>query len=86
LPRAAADGAAPTLLSLDDARTLFHEFGHGLHGLLSNVTYERLSGTQVLRDFVELPSQIFEHWISEPEVLAAPCPPLADRRAHAARN
>ncbi len=60
---------APTLLSLDDARTLFHEFGHGLHGLLSNVTYERLSGTQVLRDFVELPSQIFEHWIGEPEVL-----------------
>ncbi|MBA4178497.1 MAG: peptidase M3 [Leptothrix sp. (in: Bacteria)] len=60
---------APTLLSLDDARTLFHEFGHGLHGLLSDVTYERLSGTQVLRDFVELPSQIFEHWILEPEVL-----------------
>jgi peptidyl-dipeptidase Dcp len=60
---------APTLLSLDDARTLFHEFGHGLHGLLSEVTYERLSGTQVLRDFVELPSQIFEHWIQEPEVL-----------------
>jgi peptidyl-dipeptidase Dcp len=59
----------PTLLSLDDARTLFHEFGHGLHGLLSNVQFERLSGTQVLRDFVELPSQIFEHWITEPEVL-----------------
>jgi len=60
----------PTLLSLDDARTLFHEFGHGLHGLLSDVTYQRLSGTQVLRDFVELPSQIFEHWITEREVLA----------------
>ncbi len=59
----------PALLSLDDARTLFHEFGHGLHGLLSNVTYRRLSGTQVLRDFVELPSQIFEHWIGEQEVL-----------------
>ncbi len=59
----------PTLLSLDDARTLFHEFGHALHGLLSNVTFKRLSGTQVLRDFVELPSQIFEHWITEPEVL-----------------
>ena len=59
----------PTLLSFDDANTLFHEFGHGLHGLLSNVTYERLSGTSVLRDFVELPSQIFEHWLSEPEVL-----------------
>ncbi|MCV2420714.1 M3 family metallopeptidase [Paucibacter sp. DJ2R-2] len=59
----------PTLLSFDDARTLFHEFGHGLHGLLSEVEFERLSGTQVLRDFVELPSQIFEHWMSEPEVL-----------------
>lgn len=59
----------PTLLSFDDARTLFHEFGHGLHGLLSDVTYHRLSGTQVLRDFVELPSQLFEHWLSEPEVL-----------------
>ncbi len=66
---AKAAPGSPTLLSLDDARTLFHEFGHGLHGLLSNVTYERLSGTQVLRDFVELPSQIFEHWIQEPEVL-----------------
>ena len=64
-----ADGGEPTLLSLDDARTLFHEFGHGLHGLLSNVTYATLSGTQVLRDFVELPSQLFEHWITEPEVL-----------------
>jgi len=60
---------APTLLSLDDVRTLFHEFGHGLHGLLSNVEFGRLSGTQVLRDFVELPSQLFEHWATEPEVL-----------------
>ncbi|MDZ7813693.1 MAG: M3 family metallopeptidase [Ideonella sp.] len=59
----------PTLLSFDDARTLFHEFGHGLHGLLSRVTYHRLAGTQVLRDFVELPSQLFEHWLSEPQVL-----------------
>lgn len=59
----------PTLLSFDDARTLFHEFGHGLHGLLSNVEYERLSGTRVLRDFVELPSQLLEHWLSEPTVL-----------------
>ncbi len=57
------------LLSLDDVRTLFHEFGHGLHGLLSDVTYERLSGTRVLRDFVELPSQLFEHWALEPSVL-----------------
>ena len=59
----------PTLLSFDDASTLFHEFGHGLHGLLSDVTYESVSGTSVLRDFVELPSQIFEHWLAEPEVL-----------------
>ena len=59
----------PTLLSFDDARTLFHEFGHGLHGLLSNVTYERVAGTAVLRDFVELPSQLFEHWLTEPGVL-----------------
>jgi len=56
-------------LSFDDARTLFHEFGHGLHGLLSDVRFDRLSGIQVLRDFVELPSQLFEHWLSEPEIL-----------------
>ena len=66
---ARGEAGSPTLLSLDDARTLFHEFGHGLHGLLSDVHWQRLSGTQVLRDFVELPSQIFEHWIGEPEVL-----------------
>jgi peptidyl-dipeptidase Dcp len=60
---------APTLLSFDDARTLFHEFGHGLHGLLSDVTHERVSGTNVLRDFVELPSQLFEHWLEERQVL-----------------
>jgi peptidyl-dipeptidase Dcp len=59
----------PTLLSFEDVRTLFHEFGHGLHGLLSNVRYERLSGTRVLRDFVELPSQLFENWAREPQVL-----------------
>jgi len=63
-----ADGE-PTLLSFDDARTLFHEFGHGLHGLLSDVTYPSLAMTNVLRDFVELPSQLYEHWLSEPEVL-----------------
>ncbi|GAB3653745.1 M3 family metallopeptidase [Ramlibacter alkalitolerans] len=63
-----AEGS-PTLLSFDDVRTLFHEFGHGLHGLLSNVTYGDLAGTQVLRDFVELPSQLFEHWMAEPQVL-----------------
>jgi peptidyl-dipeptidase Dcp len=59
----------PTLLSFEDARTLFHEFGHGLHGLLSEAGYERVAGTRVLRDFVELPSQLFEHWLAEPEVL-----------------
>jgi peptidyl-dipeptidase Dcp len=66
---ARAEPGQSTLLSFDDARTLFHEFGHGLHGLLSNVGYHRLSGTQVLRNFVELPSQLFEHWLSQPEVL-----------------
>lgn len=60
---------SPTLLSLDDVRTLFHEFGHGLHGMLSETRYERLSGTQVLRDFVELPSQLMEHWIADPAVM-----------------
>ncbi len=59
----------PTLLSFDDARTLFHEFGHGLHGLLSRVKYPSQSGTAVRRDFVEFPSQIFEHWVSVPENL-----------------
>ena len=66
---ARGEAGGPTLLSLDDARTLFHEFGHGLHGLLSDLRFQRLSGTQVLRDFVELPSQLFEHWIAEPAVL-----------------
>ncbi len=59
----------PTLLSFDDARTLFHEFGHALHGLLSDVTYRSLAGTAVVRDFVELPSQLFEHWLGTPEIL-----------------
>jgi peptidyl-dipeptidase Dcp len=59
----------PTLLSFDDARTLFHEFGHGLHGLLSRVRYRSQSGTSVLRDFVEFPSQIMEHWVQAPEIL-----------------
>ncbi|MGI3163371.1 M3 family metallopeptidase [Pseudooceanicola sp. 200-1SW] len=57
------------LLSYDDARTLFHEFGHALHQMLSDVTYERVSGTSVSRDFVELPSQLYEHWLEVPEVL-----------------
>ena len=86
---------APTLLSFDDARTLFHEFGHGLHGLLSNVTYERVSGTNVLRDFVELPSQLFEHWLEQPAVLkrharhcqtGAPIPDSMIERLHRARH
>ncbi|UYV36161.1 M3 family metallopeptidase [Rhodobacteraceae bacterium D3-12] len=59
----------PALLSYDDARTLFHEFGHALHQMLSDVTYESVSGTSVARDFVELPSQLFEHWLEVPEVL-----------------
>ena len=59
----------PALLSLDDARTLFHEFGHALHGMLSNVTYPSLAGTAVSTDFVELPSQLYEHWLLRPEVL-----------------
>jgi peptidyl-dipeptidase Dcp len=60
----------PALLTFDDTRTLFHEFGHALHGMFSNVTYPRLSGTGVPRDFVEVPSQINEHWALEPTVLA----------------
>src|SRR6195952_1571303 len=63
-----ADGE-PSLLSPDDARTLFHEFGHGLHGMLSEVTYPSLSGTSVFTDFVELPSQLYEHWQEQPQVL-----------------
>ncbi|RYH01421.1 M3 family peptidase [Salipiger sp. IMCC34102] len=59
----------PALLSYDDARTLFHEFGHALHQMLSDVTYPSVSGTSVARDFVELPSQLYEHWLEVPEVL-----------------
>jgi len=61
--------AEPTLLSFDDAETLFHEFGHALHGLLSRVRYPAQSGTSVRRDFVEFPSQVYEHWFSLPETL-----------------
>ncbi len=61
----------PALLGWDDARTLFHEFGHALHGLLSDVTWPMVSGTSVARDFVELPSQLYEHWLEVPEVLKA---------------
>ena len=91
---AKAPAGEPTLLSLDDVRTLFHEFGHGLHGLLSNVTFERLSGTNVLQDYVELPSQLFEHWALESVVLdkharhyktGAPIPAVLRERIAAAR-
>ena len=60
----------PALLSYDDARTLFHEFGHALHQMLSDVRYPSISGTSVARDFVELPSQLYEHWLDVPQVLA----------------
>ncbi|MGA8380428.1 MAG: M3 family metallopeptidase, partial [Stellaceae bacterium] len=90
-----AEGGAPTLLSFDDAETLFHEFGHGLHALLSRVRYPSQSGTAVRRDFVEFPSQIFEHWMSAPENLrryarhcqtGAPIPEPLLRRLLAART
>jgi peptidyl-dipeptidase Dcp len=90
----AADGE-PTLLSFDDARTLFHEFGHALHGLLSSVTYPKIAGTNVATDFVELPSQLFEHWLQQPEVLrrfalhyqtGEPMPEQLLQRLLAARN
>ena len=73
----------PTLLSFDDARTLFHEFGHALHGLLSDVTYPMISGTSVLTDWVELPSQLYEHWLERPEDSRPLRRPLRQRRAHA---
>ena len=66
---AKAPNGEPCLLTFDDARTLFHEFGHALHSMLSDVTYGFISGTSVARDFVELPSQLYEHWLSVPEVL-----------------
>jgi peptidyl-dipeptidase Dcp len=89
-----ADGE-PTLLSFEDARTLFHEFGHALHGLLSSVTYPEISGTNVATDFVELPSQLFEHWLEQPDVLrrfarhyrtGEPMPEELLQRLIAARN
>ncbi|HZN94238.1 MAG TPA: M3 family metallopeptidase, partial [Myxococcales bacterium] len=64
-----AEGGAPVLVSWDDAVTLFHEFGHAIHGLASNVSYPSLSGTSVARDYVEFPSQLLERWLSTPEVL-----------------
>ena len=85
----------PTLLSFEDARTLFHEMGHGMHGLLSNVTYHSVSCTSVLTDWVELPSQLYEHWFERPEVLrkfakhhvtGEPMPEDLLKRLIAARN
>ena len=78
--RASRPQGTPALLSYDDARTLFHEFGHALHGMLSDVTYPSISGTSVARDFVELPSQLYEHWLEVPEVLQNHAPPCRDRR------
>jgi peptidyl-dipeptidase Dcp len=66
---AKAPAGEATLLSFEDARTLFHEFGHALHGLLSSVTYPMIAGTNVATDFVELPSQLFEHWLQQPQLL-----------------
>ena len=66
---AKAGSGQPTLLSFDDARTLFHEFGHALHALMSDVTYPMIACTRVATDFVELPSQLYEHWLEQPEVL-----------------
>lgn len=92
---AKAPKGEPCLLTFDDARTLFHEFGHALHVLLSDVTYEFVSGTSVARDFVELPSQLYEHWLETPEVLeaharhaktGAPMPKELMARLAAARN
>lgn len=85
----------PALLSFDEAKTLFHEFGHALHGLLSQVRFPRLAGTNVAQDFVELPSQIYEHWMDEPEVLerfaihaetGQPIPKALIDKLNAARN
>ncbi|MDE2579776.1 MAG: M3 family metallopeptidase [Hyphomicrobiales bacterium] len=82
-------------IGLDDARTLFHEFGHALHGMLSQTTYPSISGTSVARDFVEFPSQLYEHWFLRPEVLArftrhektgAPMPAELVSRIQKARN
>jgi peptidyl-dipeptidase Dcp len=92
---AKASSGEPVLLSFDDARTLFHEFGHALHALLSDVTFPMISCTNVPTDFVELPSQLYEHWLEEPEVLrrfarhcrtGAPMPEDLLRRLIAART
>ena len=85
----------PTLLSMEDARTLFHEFGHALHSMLTDVTYPSIAGAAVSRDFVEFPSQLYEHWLTRPEVLKRyarhhetrePMPDRLMERLAAARN
>jgi peptidyl-dipeptidase Dcp len=92
-----AKGAAgaPALLGLDDARTVFHEFGHALHGMMSDVVYPSIAGTAVPRDFVEFPSQLYEHWLMRPEVLGrfarhattgAEMPPALIARLNATRG
>jgi peptidyl-dipeptidase Dcp len=90
-----AGAGEPTLLSFEDAKTLFHEFGHALHALLSDVTYPMVSGTSVLTDWVELPSQLYEHWLERPEILSRfavhhrtgePMPPDLLNRLVAART
>ena len=73
----------PALISFEDVTTMFHEFGHGLHGLFASQKYPTLSGTNVARDFVEFPSQFNEHWALYPDVLQALCEGLQDRRADA---
>jgi peptidyl-dipeptidase Dcp len=92
---AKAPDGEPTLLSFDDAHTLFHEFGHALHGLLSDVTYPEIAGTNVATDFVELPSQLYEHWLEQPDILrrfalhyqtGEPMPEQLLQRLIAARN
>jgi peptidyl-dipeptidase Dcp len=90
-----AGAGEPTLLSFEDAKTLFHEFGHALHALLSDVTYPMVSGTGVLTDWVELPSQLYEHWLEHPDILrrfalhhrsGEPMPPDLLQRLVAART
>ena len=71
----------PALISWDDVTTMFHEFGHALHGMFAAQTYPTLSGTNVARDFVEFPSQFNENWALDPKVLPALCGPLSDRPA-----
>src|SRR5206468_510137 len=90
-----SEAGKPVLISWGDAKTVFHEFGHALHGLLSHIQYPTLAGTNTLGDFVEFPSQLLEHWLLTPEVLnrfavhyqtGAPIPPELVAKIQAARN